>query len=403
MKSYSLLELACMNPDPNLWFIRDLIPNPGRILFYGKPSTCKTTILYDLLLSIADPEIHHWCGFPIIKHGGAVICSVESSVEANQKRIIRLARGKNMNIGNIPFEYYHQPFKLDVRENALDKMHGVAGQIAFEQMIIQNQPRVVAVDPWFSLLNGDENSVKDVRTALTFLDEMIKKYEITVILLHHENAKDDIRGSTAIKGWIDTGIRFIKGDTKEKMSIFPKFSAPLHLKVVKQRDGDPDVDFFVRPIFSPDEIDGINDIAVAIDEKGLEDTKARHIAMMIYNLLNANEPELYSKTAIADGIGLKLNPVFKPLIDKALFHLEYNVKLIQSVQVRMTKSDGRSQPDLRYCTYRSLCNVDAISDILKARKARKDIGGYGVDPRGQACYGEDRTGAGPGLPRIPEE
>lgn len=114
----------------------------------------------------------------------------------------------------------------------------VSGQKAIEDAIKQIEPEIVVFDPYQSFITGlDENGFKDISEALKFIDGLIEKYTITVLLVTH-TGKDHSRGTrghSSLAGWRDTLMKLERDKRSDtvKVTVEPRWAAPLspfHLK-----------------------------------------------------------------------------------------------------------------------------------------------------------------------------
>lgn len=84
------------------------------------------------------------------------------------------------------------------------------GREIIEEALDQIYPDVLIIDPWQEFLEGaDDNSFKDMSQAMAFIDELIRKYRLTVFIIVHEGKDHSkgARGSSSISGWRDTQIK----------------------------------------------------------------------------------------------------------------------------------------------------------------------------------------------------
>jgi hypothetical protein len=204
------------------------IPSPGLTVFAGEPRTLKTMCSFQCGLASAAgrPFLDH----PMDQVGGFLYVSEEGSRpaladRARHQRELLPARSDRVRILHRAGVVLTDPRSWDLVRQEVAQLPDAA---------------CVVLDTFAALMDGDENSVKDVRDNLRPIQRLIADYEVAVILVHHVNKYGDgrsgrrLRGSSALWGACDS-IWHFERDTDGNL---PLDSGRI---VVEPKDGDIEV------------------------------------------------------------------------------------------------------------------------------------------------------------------
>jgi len=238
---YSVKDLLELKDNPDRWIIQDMIPKQGRILVYGRGSAYKSAIIFDLCISVAS-GMRFLERLPVIRSFGPVLLlSTEGSIYTNSDRLKAYMRSRNLSPDAVQLFYGQRA--IQVR-----KPEGLATVRALVKAL---KPVLTVFDPFVSFYGGNENDSEEMAKFTEGLNEIVQEYETSVLIIHHANKKDDIRGSTVLQGWFDSILRFnvTKGVAIPGM---PQKQDVIVVTSEKQRDGavytDPPL-FAAVPIF----------------------------------------------------------------------------------------------------------------------------------------------------------
>lgn len=230
---YSVRDLLELKDDPNRWIIQDMIPKQGRVLVYGKGSTFKSALVFDLCLSIAS-GMRFMERLPVIRtFGPVVLLSTEGSIYTNSGRLTAYMRSRNLAPDAVQLHYGQRPIQIRKPEG-LETVRRIVDTI---------HPVLIVFDPFVSFYGGNENDSEEMAKFTEGLNEIVNPPEgsgrtgTTVLIIHHANKKDDIRGSTVLQGWFDSVLRF---EVTRKVQI-PGLALKrdiITVKSEKQRDGE---------------------------------------------------------------------------------------------------------------------------------------------------------------------
>lgn len=208
-----------------------------KAVLYGVFKVGKSTLLQNIALSLAG-------GLPLFGDS-KVFPVIRSRVLHVQLEIPRLAfkdRLKDSSLSQI----------TAVNENFYTltepwlKLDDESGRATLEGEIIQVQPDVVVIDPIYKLISGSENSVQDLTKVFDTLDLMMEKHSFALIFSAQgrktqiipkigkvDLGDEELRGSTAMAGWVDTiiGVRAAQG-TRRNLSFTLRHGKKETLSVV---------------------------------------------------------------------------------------------------------------------------------------------------------------------------
>lgn len=247
---------------PAQWIIKKWIPSRGLTMVYGAPASGKTFVVIDMLLSICTGQP---CWFRNRIHPGGVIYLCGEGYEGLRKRlkVWKQERGVD-SLGR---------FAIARSALDLDKLQGL--KYAVEQIqSVGFKPALIAIDTLNRFYSGDENDAQQIRGFLESCSELERVFECAVMVIHHtgvsESAKERARGSSALKGGVDTEILVTKEDdgyitlkqTKQKDDVPEEMQICLKGHVIDgwlDEDGEPVTSATVEDITKDDMMDRIAD------------------------------------------------------------------------------------------------------------------------------------------------
>lgn len=209
------------NYSPSQWLIKKWLPARGIAMLYGAPASGKTFVVIDMLLSISTGQP---CWFRNkVKQGGVVyLCGEGHEGLRKRLKVWKQVRGVE-SLGN---------FAIAQSALDLDKVEGLR-QTVEQIRELGYKPSVIAIDTLNRFYSGDENDAQEVRGFLESCSELQRLFECAVMIIHHtgvaDSARERARGSSALKGGVDTEILVTKGE-----------DGFLTLKQTKQKDDMPE-------------------------------------------------------------------------------------------------------------------------------------------------------------------
>ena len=216
-KVYSIAELIAMEDDPDRWLVPGVIPVVGRTIVFGDGGSYKTTIIMDLAIAVASGGLL-LRQFPVHKFGPVLFVSTEGSILDNKDRVMAHLRAHEVDPERVPFFFCQEPFDMDNPPDVAE-LRDYIGEI---------KPALVVLDPLDSFISGDENSARETKALRRRADEIIGDFDISLLVIHHENKEGKMRGSTAWHDWADVELQMTTQETT-----LSGISSPVKIVTVK--------------------------------------------------------------------------------------------------------------------------------------------------------------------------
>jgi len=234
MKALTLSELLNWKAPYQKYIIdKGILLPETRLFLFGKQESWKSNTVIHTSFCIATGI--PWFGFKTVA-SPVYVLQVELSQTQLQTRVSKYVKGNNI--------YSDDIFFASERYIKLDKGFGFA---ALEAEIERTNAQVIILDPLFKLVSGRLSDEYDMGQFMDKLDNLIGKYRVSVILVHHtkkqqiiggqliETGTDDMYGTSFFMDWCDTAIR-TSGDhsgnitlTFEKTRLAEDELKPLHI------------------------------------------------------------------------------------------------------------------------------------------------------------------------------
>ncbi len=185
---------AILNQPRPIFLVEGILVESTLSAMIGKEATYKSFIALDMALSIATgkPFQGH-----TVQRGDVVYIAGEGS-GGIRNRIDAWMRQHDC---VIPDTFHLLPEAVYLLQAG--EVKGLINAVETRA----EKPKLVIVDTLArAIQGGDENSAKDMGTLISACDALRTTFGAHVLLVHHENKKGGIRGSTSLPGAIDTGI-----------------------------------------------------------------------------------------------------------------------------------------------------------------------------------------------------
>jgi hypothetical protein len=206
------------------WVIKDVVPHNGLVIVYGMPGCCKTFLVLDMALRVANNVA--WCRKPIERPGLVVLVAAEG-IAGIKSRIAAWHEHHG-----VPPEagLVVMPLSFLLRDGGgVQQFISTVADIATKY---HDHVSMVVFDTLARAAVGlDENSSKDISIVIAAADRIKSALHTTVVFVHH-GGKDDargMRGSSSLLGAVDTCIKVTRSDGGNQLA----------LRVEKQKDGEP--------------------------------------------------------------------------------------------------------------------------------------------------------------------
>lgn len=190
-------------PRPLRWLIRDRIEHPTFISLFGPPEHGKSFVAIDMACCVALGR--DWRGHKTQR--GRVIYFAGEGHNGIGRRLLawKIANGVS-DAEWAAAELYVTPRAVNM--NNADAMQGV-----YEEFAILGEPDFAIIDTLTRHTPGvDQSSQKDMTPFVFMCDEIVRRYETTVMLVQHTGQADNSRamGSIVVKGAVDVEMRVLK-------------------------------------------------------------------------------------------------------------------------------------------------------------------------------------------------
>jgi hypothetical protein len=198
-------------PEP-AWFIRDLIPDEGVVVWHGRPRSMKSLTAEDALLSLAlgEPCALGNPRFSIAGPVGVLWLGEEDSERLDAFRFNLMLAGRAVAAP--------EAFRLVCRPGwDLESPAGQAELLATirdTSAAMATPLRVLVIDPVRASMPSIDGGPKDAAKARAFLLEILRETSITVIVLPHHDTKPraDAKDERSRAERASGGVTFSMGD-----------------------------------------------------------------------------------------------------------------------------------------------------------------------------------------------
>jgi hypothetical protein len=200
-------------PEPE-WLVEGLLTKGSVNLFVGDAGSKKTYALLDLAVCVAMGK--PWLGRKT-QQASAMILDEESGQARTERRLKQLYRGHDVPVGeSLPLwglSFYG--WDLLKPEADLELMFA-----KFKTWIPEDDSvaRLVVIDALAEVMpGGDENSVRDTALVFANLHREAERSGTTYCVIHHANKRGVYRGSSHLKGVVDTMVTITSGAESDRM------------------------------------------------------------------------------------------------------------------------------------------------------------------------------------------
>ena len=205
MKTISEMRKNSIKKD---FIVENLMKSNGLYCLVARPKVGKSYLALQLANSIATGS--NFLGF---RTSPSPVLYISTEMDSEQI----LSR-----IDNMKLDFNDLNFRLEEQEPDKRKLNLMDLQIIFQDFSNNLKGRFVIVDMFsgIDLNNGyDLNNYQDMgQYVIPTFRELCKKYNFTILLVHHLNKNNTLLGSTAIDGSVD-GILTLKPDRNLKNKI----------------------------------------------------------------------------------------------------------------------------------------------------------------------------------------
>lgn len=200
-KRYTVPEI-CARP-PKQWLINDILGIGDIGMLFGDSGSGKTFLTLDLAFALATGQQFFADRFAIAKPAKVIYC-IGEGVGGFPARLSAVASKYNVSPANVP--------NLTIIERIPQLYAPAALEDDYRNFILSltgEKIDLVIFDTYHSATVGsDENSARDVGVVLRAAKFIYSKLHCAILFLHHSNkANGDYRGSSALKGAMDSVLQ----------------------------------------------------------------------------------------------------------------------------------------------------------------------------------------------------
>ncbi len=197
-----LLEFLSQNIPPVEYYIGESLMKQGKTIISAMPNIGKSILAQNLAIALTTGQTKFLGKFSV-EQARVLYLDLEMGDSLLKERFQAMVKKDNLEAQGLYVK--HLPY-FDL----LDKAH----QQKLEEWIFDKKINVLIIDPIGSAWFGDENKKEEVQRLTTFLNILIDKHKISVVLIHHwRKSTNDFKsggemaaGSYKWTAWIDNHI-----------------------------------------------------------------------------------------------------------------------------------------------------------------------------------------------------
>jgi hypothetical protein len=225
--------------DGSLRWRIDRIWGEGVGILGGPPKCAKSWCGLDMAISLASgtPFLDR---FAVPDPGPALVYLAEDALPQVRARIAGICRHRGVDLSALELHVITAPaVRLDQD----------ADQKRLATTVERLRPRLLLLDPLVRLHRLDENSSADISALLGYLRELQRRYDVSIVVVHHmrkavrSHLGQALRGSGDLHAWNDHGAYLTRtGPNGEHLRLTLEHRAapaldPLELRLVSLADG----------------------------------------------------------------------------------------------------------------------------------------------------------------------
>lgn len=300
------------------WLIRDFWGKRSHGIVAGVPKTMKSTLVHDLVVSVASGK--PFLGkYEVEDPGPVIVIQNENSdyimKDRTEKMMVAKGIGGKAKVtkkgklkltfpDNLPIYFINQQ-GFSMSEESHRK--------AVEDLIKKVKPVLVVFDPLYLMFAGDLNSAKELQPTLAWLMKLKADYRTSVMVIHHYNkgtgggstgGGQRMMGSITLYGWIESAWYLERDEEKNKgeaavitMKREFRFDKPQALLDITVKMGG---------MVNPQDMDAVQTYSAEVKELGEDgEEPARDLTHELTNIILTSTKPL-SKRKLADMLNLTI-------------------------------------------------------------------------------------------------
>ena len=191
-----------------------VLPVNSLLVITGPEKVYKSMISVNMGLHLASGC--DWLGNPISKTYRCIVLNAEGGYFSMRERLTRMVSGFNK-----PFDRENLLLSEEVSLNLLES----DDYMLLTQSLEKNKPDVLVIDPLVRFHDAEENSANEMAAVMGLLRELIHRYDISIVLIHHGNkGGGPARGSSVTLGEYDSMMHLTKVQDHGRPVINVKYS-----------------------------------------------------------------------------------------------------------------------------------------------------------------------------------
>ncbi len=177
---------------PTEWLIKPVFARPSVSILYGSPGSKKTYVCLDAAVCVSLGK--SWLEFET-RQATVLIVDEESGYQRLRRRLAEVMHGHSVK-KEIPIAFSSMA-QFDFRKLPdVESLRGIIRKVDANFIIIDALADVMP--------GAEENSTKEVLPVLLNLRRLANEMQVAIVVLHHDNRGGGYRGSSSIKGAVDT-------------------------------------------------------------------------------------------------------------------------------------------------------------------------------------------------------
>ena len=199
---------------PLEYYVEGILPKQGKTMISAKPTAGKSLFVQNLALAMASGMTIFTEKFNVSK-AKVLYLDLEMGESAMKDRFVKMCGRDGIEASDLFVKYIPDPDFLDPKF-----------QKNIEKWIDELKVNVLIIDPIGSAWQGDENDKQQVSKLTSYLNKLILKYGISVLVVHHwrKGTRDFKTGGEMAAGsykwgaWLDHHIT-LRGDNTASVTI----------------------------------------------------------------------------------------------------------------------------------------------------------------------------------------
>ena len=194
------------------YLIEGLIEQQSLCQIFGEPGTGKSFVGIDVACSIGSGKDFH--GRPVVR--GPVIYVAGEGRRGVVRRVNAWAKAHSIKLSDMSLYVSRTAVGIN-NGNNLSELKSEIRSIAEEF----GSPALIILDTLArNFGDGDENDTRDMTSFIAEIDRLNDEFDCASLIVHHagHGEKGRARGSSALKGALDTEYKISKQDDRIKMS-----------------------------------------------------------------------------------------------------------------------------------------------------------------------------------------